>query len=178
MLFYICPDKLRTSGREMECGSPAWKVWQPIGQSFISLQVRTLSDLEQILQYEKKRMVPKGLPNENKTEGTWDKFRTWTKSQESQWGKWSSGNLARGGRNPPPMHLLHKAVEICSLSGDNTAAFLMMVAADNVAAVVKYDPGSEPERDPDLLETRRERISTRHDWGGKWHSWKGLKDIQ
>lgn len=38
-----------------------------------------------------------------------------------------------------------------------------MVAADNVAAVVKYDPGSEPERDPDLLETRRERISTRHD---------------
>lgn len=61
------------------------------------------------------------------------------------------------------MHLLHKAVEICSLSCDNTAAFLMMVTADNIAAVVKYDPGSEPERVPDLLETRRERISTRHD---------------
>jgi len=39
----------------------------------------------------------------------------------------------------------------------------MMVTADNIAAVVKYDPGSEPERVPDLLETRRERISTRHD---------------
>lgn len=31
----------------------------------------------------------------------------------------------------------------------------MMVAADNVAVVMKYNPGSEPGRAPDLLETER-----------------------
>lgn len=61
-----------------------------------------------------------------------------------------------------------KLLKYCSLSGGNAAAFLMMVAADNVAAVMEYNPGSEPERAPDLLETRRERISTRNDCEGKW----------
>lgn len=48
-----------------------------------------------------------------------------------------------------------KLLKCCSLSSDSAAAFLMMVAADNVAAVMKYNPGSEPERSPDLLETER-----------------------
>ena len=44
----------------------------------------------------------------------------------------------------------------------------MMAAADNVVAVMKYNPGSEPERAPDLLETKREGISTRNDWEDNW----------
>lgn len=50
-----------------------------------------------------------------------------------------------------------------SFSRDNAAAFLMMVVADNVAAVMKYNPGSEPERASDLLESKTGGTSTRND---------------
>lgn len=56
-----------------------------------------------------------------------------------------------------------KLLKCCSLSSDNAAAFLMMVAANNVAAVMKYNLGSEPGRAPDLLETKRGGTSSRHD---------------
>jgi len=63
-----------------------------------------------------------------------------------------------------PQSICHtKLLKCCCLSTDNAAAFLMMAAADNVVAVMKYNPGSEPERAPDLLETKREGISTRND---------------
>lgn len=50
-----------------------------------------------------------------------------------------------------------KLLKCCSLSRDNAAAFLMMVVADNVAAVMKYNPGSEAERASDLLESKRDK---------------------
>lgn len=63
-----------------------------------------------------------------------------------------------------PQCICHtKLLKCYSLSSDNAAAFLMMVAADNVAAVMKYNPDSEPESAPDLLETKRGGISTIND---------------
>lgn len=64
-----------------------------------------------------------------------------------------------------PQCICHtKLLKCCSLSSDNAAAFLiMMVVADNVAAVMKYNPDSEPESAPDLLETKRGGISTIND---------------
>lgn len=56
-----------------------------------------------------------------------------------------------------------KLLKCCSLSRDNAAAFLMMVVADNVAAVMKYNPGNEAERASDLLESKRGGTSTRED---------------
>lgn len=56
-----------------------------------------------------------------------------------------------------------KLLNCCSLSTDNAAVVLMMVAADSVAAVMKHNPGSEPERASDLLETKTEGTSTRND---------------
>lgn len=63
-----------------------------------------------------------------------------------------------------PQCICHtKLLKCYSLSSDNAAAFLMMVAADNVAAVMKYNADSEPESAPDLLETKRGGISTIND---------------
>lgn len=44
-----------------------------------------------------------------------------------------------------------KLLKSCSLSRDNVAAFLIMVVADNVAPVMKNNPGNEPERASDLV---------------------------
>lgn len=56
-----------------------------------------------------------------------------------------------------------KLLKCCSFSRDNAVAFLMMVVADNVAAIMKYNLGSEPERASDLLESKRGGTSTRND---------------
>lgn len=72
------------------------------------------------------------------------------------------GNWQEAAETLPQCICHTKLLKCCSLSSDNAAAFLIMVAADNVA-VMKYNPGSEPERAPDMLETKREGTSTRND---------------
>lgn len=65
-----------------------------------------------------------------------------------------------------------KLLKCCSLSRDNAAAFLMMVVADNMAAVMKYNLGSEPERASDLLESKRGGTSIRNDREDNWRAEK------